>query len=67
MSDTGVNFCTVKIDDKKCEHCYECIKGCMTGALTVEKGIFMHNSYECAYCEYCMDCCLNNALQILEM
>ena len=67
MSDVGVNFCTVRIDDSKCTRCYECIKACPTSALSLDKGIFVHSAYECSYCEVCMDVCPNDALEILEM
>ena len=67
MTDEGINYNTVRIDTTKCERCYECVKGCMNNALTIDKGIFVHNPYECAYCEWCMDCCLNDAITIMEM
>lgn len=68
MSDTGINFCTVKIDDSKCTFCMECVNTCSTGALTYESKVcFAHNAYECSYCEVCMDVCSENAIQILEM
>ena len=67
MSVVGVNFCTVRIDDKKCSRCYECVENCPTGALTLDKGIFVHNSYECAYDEVCSDICPEGAIRILEM
>lgn len=63
----GVNFITVRIDDKKCKRCYECIRSCPNKALTLEHGIYCHNAYECAYCEVCMDVCEENAIEILEM
>ena len=63
----GVNFCTVRIDDKKCSHCLCCVHTCPNGALTLDKGIFVHSAYECAYCEVCMDVCDENAIEILEM
>lgn len=63
----GINFCTVRIDDNKCDYCLECIKCCPNNALTCEKGIFMHNVYECSYCEVCMDVCEKECLEILEM
>ena len=63
----GINYVTVHIDDKKCERCYECIKACTNGALTLERGIYIHNAYGCAYCENCMDVCPNNAIEIREM
>lgn len=63
----GINLCTVKIDDKKCERCYECIRNCPTKALTLERGIYCHNAYSCSYCEVCMDVCPQEAIKILEM
>lgn len=63
----GINLVTVRIDDKKCQRCYECIRTCPTGALTLEKGIYTHNSYACSYCEVCMDVCPKEAIEILEM
>ena len=64
-----VNFCTVRIDDKKCDYCMECVNTCPNGALTYDSQVkvFMHNAYECAYCEVCMDVCEVEALEILEM
>lgn len=67
MTDEGVNFCTVRIDDKKCERCYECVKTCPTGALTLEQTIFCHNAYECNYEKECEEQCKQNAIRILEM
>ena len=65
---TGINFCTVRIDDKKCTRCMECINTCPTGALAYEAPVcFVHNAYECSYCEVCMDVCPNGALKIMEM
>lgn len=65
----GVNFCTVKIDDSKCDYCMECVNTCPNGALTYERDVkvFMHNAYECSYCEVCMDVCDQEAIKILEM
>ena len=67
MSNQGINFITVRIDDSKCKRCYECIKSCSTGALSLEQVIFIHNAYECAYCETCMDVCPEEAIKILDM
>ena len=63
----GINFITVRIDDKKCKRCYECISSCPNKALTLEHGIYCHNAYGCAYCEVCMDVCEEGALTILDM
>ena len=67
MSDVGVNFITIRIDDKQCTRCYTCIESCPTDALSLDKGIFVHNAYECSYDEVCMDVCPENAIKILEM
>ena len=67
MVGNGINFCTVRIDEAKCERCYECINSCPNKALTLDKGIFVHCAYECSYCEVCMDVCPNEAIKILEM
>ena len=64
MSNIGVNLVTVRIDDSKCSRCYECMELCPTNALSLDKGIFVHNSYECSYCEVCMDICPEEAIQI---
>ena len=65
----GVNFCTVRIDDSKCDYCMECVNTCPNKALTYDGDVkvFMHDAYSCAYCEYCMDVCQYDALTILEM
>ena len=63
----GINFVTVRIDDEKCNRCYECIEVCTNKALTLDKGIFVHNAYQCAYCEVCMDVCTEEAITIKEM
>ena len=62
-----VNFMTVRIDDKACDYCLECVNVCSNGALTFYKGGFMHNGYECANCEVCMDVCPNEAIKIYPM
>ena len=64
-----VNFVTVRIDDKKCNYCMECVHACTNQALTYDNSVkvFMHNAYECAYCEVCMDVCENEAIEILDM
>ena len=65
----GVNFCTVRIDDSKCDYCMECVNTCPNKALTYDSQVkvFMHNAYECSYCEVCMDVCDQEAIKILEM
>ena len=63
----GINYSTIRINDKKCKRCYTCIRSCQNQALTLEKGIFMHNAYSCAYCYECVDACPNKSLTILEM
>lgn len=62
-----VNFLTVRIDDKRCDYCLECVSVCPNHALTFYKGGFMHNAYECANCEVCMDVCQNDAIKIVDM
>ena len=62
-----VNFMTVRIDDKRCDHCLECVSVCSTGALTYYRACFMHNAYECAYCECCEMICSNEAIKIYPM
>lgn len=66
MSDTGVPLVSVRIDDKRCTYCLECVSVCSTGALTYDK-CFEHNGAECANCEVCMDVCPNEAIKILPM
>lgn len=66
MSD-GVPLVSVRIDDKRCTYCLECVNTCPNGALTYYRACFMHNAYECAYCEVCMDVCEVNALSIMEV
>ena len=62
-----VNFLTIRIDDKKCKRCYECIDSCPSGALSLESVIFMHNAYECMYCESCELTCPESAIKIMDM
>ena len=61
-----VNFMTVRIDDKKCDYCLECVNACPSGALTYDK-CFEHNGAECSYCEVCMDLCPNEAINVYPM
>ena len=63
----GINFVTVRIDDNKCNRCYECIDICPTGALSLEQSIFIHSAYECNYEKECEKVCKNNAITILDM
>ena len=58
---------TVKINDKKCTHCYTCINTCPTGALYLESVIFCHSAYECNYEKECEQACPHGAIKILEM
>ena len=62
-----VNFLTVRIDDKKCDYCLECVSACPNQALTFYKACFMHDAYSCAYCEVCMDVCEKEAIKIIGM
>jgi len=59
-----VNFMTVRIDDKKCDYCLECVSACPSGALTYDK-CFEHDGSECWYCESCMGLCEQEAIQII--
>ena len=63
----GINFITVRIDEKKCIRCYGCVEDCPTGALTLEGSIFCHNAYACNYEKECETNCLENAITILDM
>jgi len=69
MSDTGVNFCTVRVDMKQCTMCLECVNTCPNGALTFDSDVvvFMHSAYECNYEKECEQICKNNAITILDM
>ncbi len=42
-----------------CRHCKEplCVKGCITGALTVVDGIIVINKNKCINCYTCILCC----------
>lgn len=59
-----VVYMTVRIDDKICDFCLECVNACSTGALTYDK-CFEHDPDECANCEVCMDVCTKEAIKIL--
>ena len=60
------NYMTIRIDDKKCDYCLECVSVCSSGALTYDK-CFEHNGAECSYCEVCMDLCPNEAINVYPM
>lgn len=62
----GINFVTIRIDEKKCKRCYDCVTYCVSGALTLDKGIFNHDATNCCYCEVCMDVCRTAAIEISE-
>ena len=59
-----VNYMTVRINDKKCDFCLDCVTACPSGALTYDK-CFEHNASECWNCESCMDVCQNDSIKIL--
>lgn len=63
----GITYCTIKIDDSKCQRCLECVNNCPAGALSYHRACFMHDSYSCSYDEVCMDICPNAAITIVEM
>ena len=62
----GLSYCNVRIDDKRCNYCMECVESCSTGALTYDK-CFEHDMELCSFCEVCMDVCSEEAIKILEM
>ena len=66
MSDIGNVYCTVRVDDSKCDFCMECVQLCPTEALTYDKVCFNHDKTKCSYCEVCSDVCENMAITILE-
>jgi len=66
MSDTGVPLVSVRIDDKRCNYCLECVNACPSGALTYDK-CFEHDGEKCWYCESCMGLCEQEAITILPM
>ena len=66
MTDEGTLLCTVRIDDKKCSYCLDCVHSCPNDALTWEGDCFQHNPELCTYCELCLDLCNEEALEILE-
>jgi len=56
----------IKIEEKdgisfavSCRHCKEplCVKGCITGALTVTDGVITVNQEKCVSCYTCVLCC----------
>ena len=58
-----VNFMTVRIDDKRCDYCLECVSTCPNGALTYDH-CFEHNPVECMNCESCELICEYGAITI---
>ena len=65
MSDVGSIYCTIRVDDSKCDYCMECVQLCPTEALTYDK-CFNHDKTKCTYCEVCSDVCEHMAITILE-
>lgn len=63
MSDIGMPLVTVKVDDKLCNYCLDCVNACPSGALSYDK-CFEHDPEECWNCEACMDVCETEALLI---
>ena len=63
MSDSGVPLVSVRIDDKRCTYCLECVTVCPSGAITYDK-CFEHDPQECWNCESCMSC-PNEAITVL--
>ena len=63
----GINFQTLRINDKTCIRCYKCIEACTTGALSLDKGHFTHDAYSCILEELCMDMCETGSIEIREM
>ena len=49
----GVSFAV------SCRHCEEplCVKGCITGALTISEGVITINKETCIHCYTCILCC----------
>ena len=66
MSDSGVPLVSVRIDDKLCTYCLDCVDTCPSGALTYDK-CFEHDRTVCTNCEVCMSICEVNALTIMEV
>ena len=65
MSDVGLPYTYIKIDETKCQRCYDCIKYCPQSCLYIDKGIIEQVSRACMKCEYCMDVCPNGALTVI--
>ena len=51
--ENGISFAV------SCRHCEEalCVKGCITGALTVNEGVITVDKNKCISCYTCMLCC----------
>lgn len=51
-----------------CRHCEEplCVKGCITGALTVKDGVIMIDRDKCVSCYTCILCCPYGAVSSSE-
>ena len=64
MSDSGVPYVMLQVNDKKCDYCLECTIVCPSGALTYDH-CFEHNPTECMNCEVCMDVCEHDAIKIM--
>ena len=63
--ETDKVLCTVRVDSDRCDYCLECVNSCPSGALTLDKSVFYHNSTKCHYCETCHDVCDHRAITII--
>lgn len=61
----GKVLCTVRVDSDRCDYCLECVRLCPSGALTLDKSVFYHDSTICTYCESCHDVCDHRAITII--